>query len=158
VGPSDPPSWADVVALRSVAREHVRPLPPLPEVAFTAVGGTARALLRLSTGRTRSGALGRDDLERTTGLLVQRRTDRVASRNGVRAERARLLPAGTAILFALIDQLGVEAVEVSQAGIREGLAIALVHHGSRWHDAVNGENRIDAGPAPADIPLTALAP
>ncbi len=136
VGPGNPPSWADLVGMRAVARDRLAGAPRLGGLELLAVGGTASNLLKLSSGGEAAGRLARGDLERIIGRLVGRPSGLVARRFGVTRSRARLLPAGATILTALLDQVGLEALQVSHAGIREGLATALVHHGPDWRDGL----------------------
>jgi exopolyphosphatase/guanosine-5'-triphosphate,3'-diphosphate pyrophosphatase len=143
VGPGNPPSWADLVGMRAVARERLTGAPRLGGLELLAVGGTASNLLKLSSGGDTAGCLARGDLERIIGRLVGRPSGLVARRFGVTRSRARLLPAGATILTALLDQVGLETLRVSHAGIREGLATALIRHGPDWR------NGLPAQPGPA---------
>jgi exopolyphosphatase/guanosine-5'-triphosphate,3'-diphosphate pyrophosphatase len=136
VGPGNPPSWADLVGMRAVARDRVAGAPRLGGLELLAVGGTASDLLKLSSGGDGADRLARGDLERIIGRLVGRTSGLVARRFGVTRSRARLLPAGATILTALLDQTGLEALRVSHAGVREGLATALIRHGSDWRDGL----------------------
>lgn len=136
VGPGNPPSWADLVGMRAVARDRLAAAPRLAGLDLVAVGGTASNLLKLSSGGEAADRLARGDLERIIGRLVGRPSGLVARRFGVTRSRARLLPAGTTILAALLDQVGLEALRVSHAGVREGLATTLIHNGSDWRDGL----------------------
>jgi exopolyphosphatase/pppGpp-phosphohydrolase len=50
--------------------------------------------------------------------------------------RARLLPAGLAILEALLQQTGVTDLRVDRGGIREGVIVAEALGGSEWRAAL----------------------
>ena len=57
-----------------------------------------------------------------------------AERHGIKPIRARILPAGAAILDAILERYGVQAIRVSEAGIREGAILAVQHSGPSWRD------------------------
>ena len=48
--------------------------------------------------------------------------------------RTRILPAGVAILEALLDRYGLAELIVSDAGLREGAILAVAHAGAGWRD------------------------
>jgi exopolyphosphatase/guanosine-5'-triphosphate,3'-diphosphate pyrophosphatase len=121
VSAGDPPSKGDVARLRAEARAalaHV--IPPLPGEAL-AVGGTARTLKQL-VGRT----LGAEGLRGALRLLRKESSRALAARYGIDDWRARALPAGTVILLEVQELLGVP-LEVGRGGLREGLALELLH-------------------------------
>jgi exopolyphosphatase/pppGpp-phosphohydrolase len=57
-----------------------------------------------------------------------------AERFGIRPARARMLPAGAAILAALLERYGLERLHVSEGGIREGTVLATLHDRIGWRD------------------------
>jgi len=56
-------------------------------------------------------------------LLHTKATD-IARDLGIPEARARVLPAGVAIVRALTDELRPDSIEVTQSGIRTGLLLA----------------------------------
>jgi exopolyphosphatase/pppGpp-phosphohydrolase len=62
--------------------------------------------------------------------------EEASTRFAVRIERARILPAGAAIIGAILDRYTVDDVKVSDAGIREGTILALGHAGLTWRDSL----------------------
>src|ERR687883_196620 len=65
--------------------------------------------------------LTRDGLERLRSLLIKHERadpDRIA---GLRANRAPVLPGGVAIMKAVFDELGVDAMKVSEGALRHGV-------------------------------------
>ena len=111
---------ADFVHARREAAEAFAALePPQVELAL-AVGGSARAARRLV-----GPWLG--DAELTEALrLVETTAPRVISKRfGVDRSRARILPAGVAILAQVHELLGVP-LHVCSGGIREGAVLATV--------------------------------
>lgn len=116
----DPPSKLEVTRLRAEARAALGHLtPPLPLEAL-AVGGTARALRKL-VGRT----LGKEELRDCLRLLRGSTSEEIAERSGIDPWRARVLPAGAAILVELQALLRVP-LQVGRGGLREGLALELL--------------------------------
>jgi exopolyphosphatase / guanosine-5'-triphosphate,3'-diphosphate pyrophosphatase len=117
---ADPPGKR---ALGRIRREVERQLsgfaPPLPQAALAA-GGTARGLRKL-VGRT----LGPDELAEALRELCRRPSEKAAKAFGLHPHRVRTLPAGTVVLAAVQERLGVP-LEVSPAGLREGALLALV--------------------------------
>jgi exopolyphosphatase/guanosine-5'-triphosphate,3'-diphosphate pyrophosphatase len=117
---SDPPTPAELDAVRAeVARCFTGLAPPLPRAAL-AVGGAARALRRI-VGRT----LGPKQLEKALERLTRRPADEIAAAYGIECWRAETLPAGTIVLAEAQRRLGVPLV-VARAGLREGAALELL--------------------------------
>lgn len=112
---NDPPRPEELAALREGVRDTL-PRWELPEGApIVAVGGSARAILKvtrdeLSAGRLRRFAAGISD--RPSGVL--------AREHGLAPERARVLPAAAETLAAVLDHFGREELVVARGGIREG--------------------------------------
>jgi exopolyphosphatase/pppGpp-phosphohydrolase len=63
--------------------------------------------------------------------------DVIATRFGIRPERARILAGGTAILEAILGRYGLPRATVSAEGIREGLVLALARAGDGWRDRLD---------------------
>jgi len=89
--------------------------------------GTARSLESIlrENGFAAEG-LTREGLERLRALLIKHERadpDRVA---GLRANRAPVLPGGLAILTAVFDGLGIEAMKVSEGALRHGVLYDLL--------------------------------
>jgi exopolyphosphatase/guanosine-5'-triphosphate,3'-diphosphate pyrophosphatase len=117
---SDPPTKEELSVLRSHAENSfARLTPPLPTEAIV-VGGTARAVKRL-VGRT----LGPEQLDEAVRLLRARPAAEIAARYDIEVWRARVLPAGVAILLEVQRRLAIP-LEVGRGGLREGLALELL--------------------------------
>jgi exopolyphosphatase/guanosine-5'-triphosphate,3'-diphosphate pyrophosphatase len=89
--------------------------------------GTARSLANIlrDNGFATEG-LTREGLERLRSLLVKHERadpERIA---GLRPNRAPVLPGGLAIMSALFDELGLEAMQVSDAALRHGVLYDLL--------------------------------
>lgn len=94
-------------------------IPPRPH-SVLAVGGTARAIKKL-VGRT----LGPAELEAAAAILARQPIESVIGPLGIQPWRARLLPAGVAILAQVQQVLG-RPLQVGRGGLREGLALQLL--------------------------------
>jgi exopolyphosphatase/guanosine-5'-triphosphate,3'-diphosphate pyrophosphatase len=115
----DPPSGAEIDALRHAARAAFAGLEPPPADLAVAVGGSATSLARLAGPVLDAEALG------AAQLAV------VAGRGAVGARRhaqdpVRLLPAGLAILAQAARIIGAP-LAVAQGGLREGVLLSFGH-------------------------------
>lgn len=97
------------------------------------VGGTASNLAKLVAPDR---ILDRERLIEARSVLAAGPAESVAAARGLRAARVRLLPAGAAIVEALLGRFGVERARVSEAGIREGLVRVVDRDGPAWRDRV----------------------
>jgi exopolyphosphatase/pppGpp-phosphohydrolase len=70
--------------------------------------------------------------ERLVGLTAKE----VAERFAISQRRARLLPAGIAIVEALLQRTTAREVTVDRGGIREGLVVAVARAGDGWRQAL----------------------
>ncbi len=117
---SDPPRKKQLKALD----EHVKKTLPewnlTAKVPVVAVGGSARAILKitgddLTTERLRS--LAEEISEDSSGAL--------AREYGLAPERARVMPAAAATLAAVLDKFEKGELTVVRGGIREGTLMSL---------------------------------
>lgn len=131
---ADPPRPEELAELRAVARRRLADVPALGPGEIVAVGGTASNLLKVVTGGRTDRQLTRARLAEALEVLGSDRSDALARRYGLRETRARLLPAGAAILEALLDCGGTEEISVSEAGIREGAVLVASHDPIAWRD------------------------
>jgi exopolyphosphatase / guanosine-5'-triphosphate,3'-diphosphate pyrophosphatase len=120
----DPPTDSELVALADAARELVHHAPKLRARRLVAVGGTATNLIRMLPAAELDRVLTHDRLREIIAALATEPAAQVAELYGVQPRRARLLPAGAAILDALLRQFGAQQAEVVDAGIREGIVLA----------------------------------
>jgi exopolyphosphatase/pppGpp-phosphohydrolase len=67
-------------------------------------------------------------------VLGRETAGEASARHGMREPRARTMPAGAAIVGAVLDRYGVDRARVDEAGIREGLLLAVTHAGTSWLD------------------------
>jgi exopolyphosphatase/guanosine-5'-triphosphate,3'-diphosphate pyrophosphatase len=106
-------------ARREAARAFAAVAPPPVEAAL-AVGGSARATRRLV-----GPWLGEAELAEALRVVETRPAREIARRFRVDRARARILPAGVALLAEVQSRLGVP-LHVCDGGIREGAVLATV--------------------------------
>jgi len=131
---ADPPRPGELAELRAAARRRLADVPALGPGEIIAVGGTASNLLKVVTGGRADRLLTRARLAEGFEVLGAERAENLAARYGLRETRARLLPAGAAILEALLERSGVGEISVSEAGIREGTVLVASHDPIAWRD------------------------
>lgn len=143
---TDPPSADDLAAIERTVAETLAPLqPPLPIERAIVCGGTAGTLMSLagrivpeSAGGSQPAShgryLSRAQLDAVLAQLESLSASKAARRFGIDVGRARLLPAGGAVLEGAMDLLGVERLRARRRGIREGAMLTFARTGSRWLD------------------------
>ena len=107
------------------------------------VGGTAYGVARVATGPGYGERLvDRAGIELARTIAGRERSARVAELFGLNPRRARILPAGVAILDGIARRYGLDRFRVSEYGIREGLVLAAARDGFAWRDRLHPD---DAG-------------
>lgn len=125
---SDPPSTAELVACQDAAAaaigglDTVLELPAAGQSRLVVVGGTGEFLARLVP---EGDSFRPSAIETMLDLLRRAPAAEVADRLGIPEARARVLPAGAAIVAALADRVRPVEIEVARSGIRAGLLLAL---------------------------------
>jgi exopolyphosphatase/guanosine-5'-triphosphate,3'-diphosphate pyrophosphatase len=116
---SDPPSAAELHAMREHAHGVFEGL-ELPAVdAAVAVGGSAASLRRLV-----GAVLDPESLQRAMRVLSGDASDEVARTFAIDRERVTLMPAGLTVLDAASHALG-RPLQIGRGGIREGILLEL---------------------------------
>ena len=130
----DPPTPEEIDRLRAEARHRLATAPVGRPSLLVAVGGTATNLIRVVPAAMQDRMLTRRRLEQALAVLATEPAEEAAARHGTSVKRARMLPAGAAILEALMEHYDLDELIVSDAGIREGAILAVAHAGSAWRD------------------------
>jgi exopolyphosphatase/guanosine-5'-triphosphate,3'-diphosphate pyrophosphatase len=133
----DPPTSEEVAILRAEARLAVRDAPRGAPATMIAVGGTSSNLVKVLPSAIHDRALTRRRIGAAYRTLGAAPAADVAARFGITATRARLLPAGAALLEALMDHYAVGSVTAVEEGIREGVVFALARAGASWRDRLD---------------------
>jgi exopolyphosphatase/guanosine-5'-triphosphate,3'-diphosphate pyrophosphatase len=142
----DPPTAPELRALRAETERLVAAAPSVPPSRLVAVGGSATNLLRVLPIAALDMVLTRARLAEIGEVLATETAALTAQRHGVSVIRARLLPAGAAILDAIMARYGTDQIEVSELGIREGMILAASQPGGPWRRRLG---RLAAGWGPA---------
>ena len=116
---ADPPSAAELHAMREYAHGVFECLDLPPVGAAVAVGGSAASLRRL-VGATLDG----DSLQRAMQVLAAEPADAVAQRFSIDRERVLLMPAGLTVLDAAGAAFG-RPLKIGRGGLREGVIFEL---------------------------------
>jgi exopolyphosphatase/guanosine-5'-triphosphate,3'-diphosphate pyrophosphatase len=131
---ADPPTATDVAAMRASAAEAVALAPPSDPTEIIAVGGTASNLVKVLPDATADRTLTRERIATIQALLAAEPAADASARFLINPIRARILPAGGAIIDAVLERYGADAIRVSEAGLREGAILAAAHEGPYWRD------------------------
>jgi exopolyphosphatase / guanosine-5'-triphosphate,3'-diphosphate pyrophosphatase len=127
--------------LRAHVRQELRSAPWLGGSAeagggLAGIGGTLRNLAtaaQLAAGLPTHGvqgfALGRAELEELVRRLAARPASKRAELPGIKRERADLILAGAVVIEEVIAAGGFDAIEVTEAGMREGVFFSTLLEG-----------------------------
>lgn len=132
----DPPTRPEIEELRREARALVAASPDGHPGELIAVGGTASNLLRVIPAAALDRTLTRRRIADALAVLATEPAAQAAERHAVNLMRARILPAGAAILEAVLDRYGLDRLRVSEAGIREGTIFAVARARWAWRDSL----------------------
>ncbi len=130
---TDPPSEADLDAVRRTAREAFASLPSFAGVsAPVGIAGTVTTLAAVSLGmttydgaRVHGSTLAVSELERVVRQLAALPLAARSSLPGLEPKRADVIVAGALVALAFLEHVGATSVVVSDRGVRWGLADEL---------------------------------
>jgi exopolyphosphatase/guanosine-5'-triphosphate,3'-diphosphate pyrophosphatase len=114
----DPPTAAEIDALRAAADAAFAGMAPPRARCVYAVGGSATSLRRLCGDELSAAAI-----EAALGLVAAWPVRDAARRLSLARERVRLLPAGLVLLRAASAAFGGLPLEVARGGLREGIVL-----------------------------------
>jgi exopolyphosphatase/pppGpp-phosphohydrolase len=130
----DPPDPDEVAAMVAAARQALTGAPHARPREVVGVGGTASNLVKLLPAAIDDRMLTRDRLAEVQQILAREPAAAAARRHAINPIRARLLPAGAAIVEALLERYGLDAMRASEASLREGAVLVVLHAGAGWRD------------------------
>jgi exopolyphosphatase/guanosine-5'-triphosphate,3'-diphosphate pyrophosphatase len=130
----DPPTPTEVAAMRADAVVAVRGAPRASPAEIVAVGGTASNLLKVLPSAMVGRTLTRERIAEAQAILASESAAEASARHLIKPIRARILPAGGAILDAILDRYDLDEIRVSEVGIREGAILAVERDGPWWRD------------------------
>ena len=117
---NDPPKKKELRALD----EHVREMMPgwglSQRVSVVAVGGSARAMLKITQD-----SLTVERMRRLALEISDRPSAVLAREHGLAPERARVLPAAITTLAAILEHFDRDSLTVARGGLREGTLLTL---------------------------------
>jgi exopolyphosphatase/guanosine-5'-triphosphate,3'-diphosphate pyrophosphatase len=116
---SDPPSAAELHAMREHAHGLMEGLVVPPVESAIAVGGSATSVRRLV-----GAVLEPDTMQRALRVLSSAPSAQVAERFALEPERVQLMAAGLLILDAASQQLG-RPLQIGKGGLREGVLLDM---------------------------------
>ena len=117
---SDPPEAGELEALREAVLKRL-PDWELPEGAVVvAIGGSARAILRLTRDK-----LTRERLRELAVEISGQPAAVLAREEGLAPERARVMPAAITTLAAILERYDRPSLTVARGGIREGAILTM---------------------------------
>ena len=137
----DPPIDSEITELRAEAHHLFSSLPTGHPQRGVVVGGSGTNLIRLTTDEG-------DEDAPDPGLIDTRRTARaieivqatpsaeLVATYGLRQRRVRQMAAGASLIEAALDCYNLEALEASDASLREGVLIARGVTGDAWRESL----------------------
>ena len=137
VGPSDPPTTAELEAMRQLARDALAPaaadVPPSEGATLIGVAGTTTTVQALALGLDRydpeaihGTTLHRDDADKVLGRLARMTVDERRALPVMAPGREDVIVAGTVILVEILRRWKAAECLVSERDILDGLALEMV--------------------------------
>ena len=102
----DPPTRAEVAAMRAAATEAVADALEAQPGEIVAVGGTASNLLKVLPAAMMDRTLTRERIALIQTILAREPAAKASERHLINPVRARILPAGAAIMDAILERYG----------------------------------------------------
>jgi exopolyphosphatase / guanosine-5'-triphosphate,3'-diphosphate pyrophosphatase len=130
----DPPTPQQIEAMATAADGILRTALPAAPTDLVLVGGTASNLLKVTAAGITDRVVTGGRVAEALATLTSADAAATSARFLVNPTRARLLPAGAVIVDAIMRRYGVDAVRVSEEGMREGAILVAEHAGRAWRD------------------------
>jgi exopolyphosphatase/guanosine-5'-triphosphate,3'-diphosphate pyrophosphatase len=132
----DPPTWFELNGLRAEAARLFEAMPQAQPSRAVVAGGTGTNTNRL-LGRLRLGQLDAPLLDAALSALAQRPVAEIAAATGMSERRIRQLPAGIALVEAMLRRYGLKRILTSDASLREGAIHAADRAGDAWPEQLS---------------------
>lgn len=130
----DPPTADELASLRIGAERALAAVPAGAPRVGVLVGGTGSNLAKVAGLDAPYRTLTADRIAELVEVVCAHPAEQAAARFGIRAARARVLPAGAAIVAALLVRYHLPGVLVREEGVREGAVLAVARAGRAWRD------------------------
>ncbi len=146
--PSNPPIPEEIRTAHAFLHNALQKLSiKQPLEALIVTGGSANSLLHLAHHAfgldLAAECLTHEDMLRCEGLLHALPAEEITRRYQQPDARALILPAGAAIIRAVMNYLHLPEIHVSPHGIREGTLLAYAQYGEQWLTHVEAEAKSD---------------
>jgi exopolyphosphatase/guanosine-5'-triphosphate,3'-diphosphate pyrophosphatase len=150
----DPPTIAEVEALRAEARRLVAGMPVGRPVRGIVTGGSGTNLLHLlrqvdGPEHAAGPAIDRTRARRAAEVVMARPSAELSLDVGLRPRRILQMAAGASLIEAALDCYGLDSLEAVDASLREGAILARQRAGETWRaelaDLVAGSTTDPAG-------------
>jgi exopolyphosphatase/guanosine-5'-triphosphate,3'-diphosphate pyrophosphatase len=130
---ADPPAADELARVDDAATRALTGLPEWRPARLIVTGGTATTLAHVAGARERRYVMSTKELSSQRELFARETAGAIAHSYGVEGARARLLPAGAAIIAALCAATGAADVVLTGAGLRDGLLIEYFTKDTETH-------------------------
>lgn len=128
--PDDPPGEAMIARVADAAAAAIEPevrgAPAIDRAIL--VGGTAKALAVLAPQPDAPLTMTAARIARALAFLGEEPSAALAARTGLDPERVRTLPAGAAIIGAILAAYRLDTAIIGSGGIREGILLDYLRH------------------------------
>jgi exopolyphosphatase / guanosine-5'-triphosphate,3'-diphosphate pyrophosphatase len=129
---SDPPKPEERARLRKAALRELTHAPDAEVERLVATGGTAGNLPQVLARRNAPHVLTTAGLLTCEARLDRGRASEVAKLVQLPANRVKAMRAGVEVLLLLLDWYGLALLQVSHAGVRQGMLLAYLERGNDW--------------------------
>jgi len=129
---SDPPKPEERARLRKAALRELANAPDAEVERLVATGGTAGNLPQVLARRNPPHVLTSADLLTCEARLDRGRASAVATLVNLPSNRVKAMRAGVEVLLLLLDWYGLALLQVSHAGVRQGMLLAYLERGNDW--------------------------
>jgi exopolyphosphatase/pppGpp-phosphohydrolase len=129
---SDPPKPEERARLRKAALRELAHAPDAEVDRLVATGGTAGNLPQVLSRRSPPQVLTTASLLACEARLDRGRASEVAKLVQLPANRVKAMRAGVEVLLLLLDWYGLALLQVSHAGVRQGMLLAYLERGNDW--------------------------
>jgi exopolyphosphatase/guanosine-5'-triphosphate,3'-diphosphate pyrophosphatase len=139
----DPPTEAEVLELRAESHHLFGSLPTGHPARGIVVGGSGTNLIRLTSPEgdedaPDSGLIDTTRTARAIEIVKGAPSSELVETFGLRQRRVRQMAAGASLIEAALDCYNLDAVEASDASLREGVIIARARAGDDWRGQLGG--------------------
>jgi exopolyphosphatase/guanosine-5'-triphosphate,3'-diphosphate pyrophosphatase len=129
---SDPPKPEERARMRKAALRELARAPDADVERLVATGGTASNLPLVLARRNPPSVLTTADLLSCESRLDTGRASEVAKKLQLPPNRIKAMRAGLEELLLLLDWYGLALLHISHEGLRHGMLLAYLEHGSDW--------------------------